>query len=190
MKRAVMRRSAQPRPRTSRRAFSLVELVMVLSTMAFVGAIAIPRMSSAADNSKAAALASTTRNIQFAFELYAAEHFDRSSMENANGTFETNAAVIVNRLIGKTDELGTVSAAGMFGPYLKEWPVNPVNGRRDLRIGGALAGAGTHGWTIALGSRSIKSDRTIQAVPVGGHLGAPGASQLVAEEPAAASLGG
>jgi hypothetical protein len=51
----------------------------------------------------------------------------------------------------------------MFGPYLRAWPENPVNGRRSIRIDGAPAGANTHGWRVDSATGRIESD-----VPAGG----------------------
>lgn len=157
---------AIPGPRTTRRAFSLLEMVMVLSTMGFIAAIAMPRLSSATTNSKVAALAASNRNLAFAMEMYAAEHFDRSPGENADGSSVANPAIVIARMTNRTDDQGNVSALGEYGPYLKEWPVNPVNGRRTLRIGAAAAGASTHGWYLPLGGKAVKGDHSPSAIAV------------------------
>lgn len=141
----------------SRRGFSLIELAMVLGTMSFISAIAIPRVTRAAQRAQETALSASTRNFKFAMELYMIEHGDRSPVQNADGSFVSDPAVIVARLTGKTDDQGTVSAAGAFGPYLKEWPVNPVNGKRTLRIGASAAG--THGWFLPASGGQIRPDK-------------------------------
>lgn len=142
---------------------------MVLTTIGFITAIAVPRLSSAADHSRDSALKGTMRNLQFAMEMYAAEHFDRSPTENADGSAQTNATIVVNRLTKKTDDNGNVVANGAYGPYLKEWPANPVSNLKTLRITAGGSAAGTHGWRIDTASRRIVSDyKAGVAVAVGG----------------------
>jgi type II secretory pathway pseudopilin PulG len=138
---------------------------MVLTTIGFVAAIAVPRMSSASTNSKVAALAASARNLAFAMELYAAEHFDRSPLENADGSQVADPLVVIARLTQKTDDQGNVLAAGDYGPYLRQWPTNPVNGKKTLRI--AAAAAGTDGWYLPPSGRRIRSD-----VNVAGYVAA------------------
>lgn len=146
------------RPRIARPGFSLLEMIMVMSTMGFIAAIAIPRLSAVTDNSRAAGVKASVRNLQFAVEMYAAEHLDRSPAENADGSIESDPAVVTARLIMQTDDNGSIVAGGPYGPYLKEWPTNMAIGKSTLRIGGAAPGAGTDGWQMSPVSRVISSD--------------------------------
>ncbi len=169
-------------PRIVRPAFSLLEMIMVLCTMGFISAIAIPRMSSAADNSRDAAVKASARNIQFAMEMYAAEHFDHLPTQNADGSIQSNAVVVIARLTQKTDDSGTVMAGGMYGPYLKEWPLNPANGLRSLRIDGGATGKNTHGWQFSLTTLQVTSDDPRAPGLSGGHANAVAAAAAVAAE--------
>lgn len=159
---------------------------MVLCTMGFISAIAIPRMSSAADHSRDAAIKASARNIQFAMEMYAAEHFDRLPTQNADGSVQSDATVVIARLTKKTDDNGTVLAGGLYGPYLKEWPVNAANGKQTLRVDGGAPGKNTDGWQFSLTTLKITSDAsqaTFAVTPQGdGNEVAVGAPAVMAAD--------
>ena len=57
-----------------RRAFSLVELVIVVVIMGIIAAIAVPRMSNSAENAAKNAVIGNQAALQTAIDLYTAEH--------------------------------------------------------------------------------------------------------------------
>jgi len=57
-----------------RSAFSLVELVMVVTIIGIVTAIAVPRMASASATASGNALRATLTNVRKAIDVYYAEH--------------------------------------------------------------------------------------------------------------------
>jgi type II secretory pathway pseudopilin PulG len=136
-------------------------MIMVMSIIGFIAAIAAPRFSSAADQSRDSAVRSDVRNLQFAVEMYAAEHFDRSPAENADGSTQSDGTVVVSRLLQMTDDSGNVNPAGPYGPYLRSWPVNPYTGKTSLRVDPSGAPKGTDGWVLTIGARSISSDAQV-----------------------------
>lgn len=146
-------------------AFSLIELVIVVVIIGIVAAIAVPRFSSAAERSMDAALAQNLSVLQKAIDLYTAEHADLSPAREPGGSVST-ATAFARRLLQRTDAMGQLSAVGMFGPYLRAWPENPVNGRRSIRIDGAPAGANTHGWRVDSATGKIESDAPVGGPPV------------------------
>ena len=70
----------------------------------------------------------------------------------------------------------------LFGPYLRDIPANPFNGRRRIRIDGALAGANTHGWRFDSTTRVIEPDDRVSAAD-GGLVGAPSGGTKPANAP-------
>ncbi len=143
-------------PRLFGRAFSLVELIIVVVILAVIVAIAVPRMSSAADRARENSLAQTVVGLQKALDLYAIEHDERSAAIDASGALDTDATRLANRLLMKTDALG--NAGSQLGPYLSQWPQNPINRKSGVRIDGPLAGAGTHGRRFNSATGRIQSD--------------------------------
>lgn len=153
--------------------FALVELVLVVAIMGIIGAIAIPKFSSAADRAKAAAVAGSVTQLQHSVDLYTAEHADRNPVTEPGGSPTTAGATLVLRLTRYTDDAGNTGASGIFGPYLRTWPTNPYNAKQSIRIDGAAAGANTHGWRIDSATLQIESDQATAISPVG-HLGSGG----------------
>ena len=57
-----------------RRAFSMVELVMIMIIISILSSIAVPRLTHASSSARANALTATLVNVREAAELYFAEH--------------------------------------------------------------------------------------------------------------------
>jgi len=131
--------------RTTRRAFSLVELVIVIVILGIIGAIAVPRMSAGASGAGESSFVTDLAALRNAIELYAAEH---------GGEYPTEAA-IVDQLTQYTNSAGATSATPtsthIFGPYRHAIPTlkvgttnrgNPLEWAdgRDAPAEGAAAG--------------------------------------------------
>ncbi len=99
-----------------RRAFSLIELVIVVVIIGVLAAIAIPRMSSGADGAKNNALKANLTVLRQAIELHKAEV----------GTYPAVAALEAS-LTGTTDVSGVT-----YGPYLRSVPKLGVGTNADL----------------------------------------------------------
>jgi len=138
---------------SSRKAFSLVELVIVIVIIGIISAIAIPRMSSSADNAAKNSVIGDQSAIQRALDLYEVEH-EGVMVHVGAGTLKT----LFFRLIKKTDLDGTVNDAGIYGPYINGLPENKINGLATWRRGGAAAGANTHGWHYDTTTGQIQPD--------------------------------
>ncbi|WP_428389444.1 type II secretion system protein [Mucisphaera sp.] len=65
-----------------KRAFSLIELVLVLAILAVVTAIAVPRVSTASNHANTTAFITTLNHFARAMDLYHAEHGDWPSDGN------------------------------------------------------------------------------------------------------------
>ncbi|MDF1809354.1 MAG: prepilin-type N-terminal cleavage/methylation domain-containing protein [Phycisphaerales bacterium] len=137
----------------SRKAFSLVELVIVVVIIGIISAIAIPRMSSSADNAAKNAVIGDQSAIQRALDLYEVEHEGVMAHVGA-GTIKT----LYLRLLQKTDLDGTLNDSGIYGPYINGLPENKINGLATWRRGAAAAGANTHGWRYDTNTGQIQPD--------------------------------
>ncbi len=145
--------------------FSLIELVIVVVILGVVAAIAAPRLGGAAERAQTANLNANLARLQKAIDLYTAEHGDQCPASNGAGGFRTNGRWVVERLEQRTDSDGTINnGSGLFGPYLRAFPVNPINNLATVRIDGAAAGANTHGWRYDTATRSIAPDHGPGAV--------------------------
>ena len=118
-----------PHPKR-RRAFTLVELVMVVSIIGVISAIAVPRMANATVKASGRALEATLANVRKAIDCYYAEH-DRFPGYNPS-IGSTDGDWFVKQLLEYSDRNGftnpTLTAPFLYGPYLRSpFPKNPIN---------------------------------------------------------------
>ena len=126
----------------SNRAFSLIELIIVVVILGLVAAIAVPRISRAAEATAEAKIKADLGVLRKAIELYAAEHngiFPGANGDGANGAGTDGA--FERQLLYYSDEDGLVSQtpdpAYPFGPYLKSMPravLGPANGDNRVNV--------------------------------------------------------
>jgi prepilin-type N-terminal cleavage/methylation domain-containing protein len=151
--------AARARPVPVRRAgFSFVEMVIVVVIVGLLGALAVLRIGSLITTSRKSALAGDLQVLQKAVEMYIAEHNGLGPADNDDGSTETDWEVVVARLVRMTREDGGRSHTSSLGPYIKEWPTNPWNGRQLLRLDGPPAGADLAGWRYDTLTRIIEAD--------------------------------
>jgi prepilin-type N-terminal cleavage/methylation domain-containing protein len=123
------------------RAFTLIEILIVVIILGILAAITIPQFAGATTTSRKVSLRGELRTIRGAIQLYRVEH--RDQLPDLVGT---NWDAIVQY----SDINGTIAAAPDLavnppidrGPYLKEIPFNPL---ADSRVIDSAAGAGV-GW--------------------------------------------
>jgi general secretion pathway protein G len=137
----------------SRRAFSLVELVIVVVILGIIGAIAIPRMSRGASGAGESALIADLAALRNAIELYKAEH---------NGSLPTADDIVVqlttySNLAGATQ--ATPSATHVYGPYLHAIPTLKVGANKG-NSGIAAATADGVGWIYDATTGRIRANAT------------------------------
>ena len=134
-----------------RRAFSMIELVIVVVIIGIIGAIAIPRMSRGASGAADSALVADLAVLRNAIDLYEAEH---------GGDFPT-LAEFEAQLTQYTDISGdaqaTKDATHIYGPYLRAVPALKVGSNRGDNTLVATAG-GTAGWVYNQSTGQISAN--------------------------------
>jgi prepilin-type N-terminal cleavage/methylation domain-containing protein len=117
----------------NRRAFSLVELVIVVVIIGIIGAIAIARAGSMVENARASRIAADAATLNSAADLFAQEHQGISVARHPDGTLADDSTIIA-RLTGNSDDSGNPDPVGLYGPYLRRMPPNAGNGLECIRI--------------------------------------------------------
>lgn len=145
---AVVRRSS---------AFTLVELVMVVTIIGVIAAIAVPRMGNASTRATTNAVEATLSNVRTAIDCYYAEHNKYPGYNPS--TLATSGTDFVDQLTKYSDKQGNTNATKTttykYGPYLRApFPVNPTNNLRTVHVKATKATAdpanGSVGWVAVL----------------------------------------
>ena len=123
---------------TSRKGFTLVEILIVVIILGILAAIVIPQFTSASEDARKSSLQSQLQTLRSQVELYKLQHRDSypTSDGTATGTWDWT------KLTGKTDDTGAAStAATAVGPYLQQVPLNSLTNSSTVAAT-AAAGVG------------------------------------------------
>jgi prepilin-type N-terminal cleavage/methylation domain-containing protein len=135
----------------TRRAFSLIELVIVVVIIGIIAAIAVPRMSRGAAGAGDGALVSNLQVLRNAIDLFQTEH----------GGIYPAAATIETQLTGYSKDDGSAQATKdntyYLGPYLQKVPPLPVGTKKGNNLIKAADGAGV-GWLYDDTTHEIKAN--------------------------------
>lgn len=118
-----------------RRAFTLVELLIVVVILGILAAIVVPQFSDASTDARFSSLYTNLATVRGQVELYKLQH---------NGSYPT-LANFSNQMTQKTDASGTVVAGGKYGPYMQSIPNNPFTTPAGNDVSN-LAAAATRAW--------------------------------------------
>src|SRR5687768_6669311 len=115
-----MRRFRRPRS-----AFTLVELLIVVSALAIIAGLVVPQVEYAIDDARHSSMMHNLHELTAAVERYRMEH---------GGTPPELVNSVLPQLIAPTDNYGEIGqgAAYVFGPYLLRIPENPLNGSNEV----------------------------------------------------------
>lgn len=115
-----------------KKAFTLVELLIVVIILGILAAIVIPQFTDASTDARMSSLVYNLREMRKQIDLYRQQH---------NGKLPT-LTDFVDQMTKKTDAAGAIDANGKYGPYMQRVPTNPftVGGTgNDVTAGTAAA---------------------------------------------------
>lgn len=149
-----------------KRAFTLIEVLIVVSILGILAAIVLPIFQSHSQQAKEAAAKDNLRILRNAIELYATEHNDMPPGYCDNGDMAP-MFWLYPQFTAYTSYNGipnaTRSASFAFGPYLSEFPANPFNNksivrRMDDSTPLPESADGSFGWIYKPATKTIRID--------------------------------
>jgi prepilin-type N-terminal cleavage/methylation domain-containing protein len=157
----------------ARGAFTLIELLMVITAMSIIAGVVVPQVGSAIDEAKHASMLAQQRQLSLAIERYQVDHDGRAPDELVNHALP--------QLVNSTNAAGAIgtTASHRFGPYVKpRMPINPLNNSSEVYRSNTAPPANLAnrvGWVYHVESGQIwaglyQGDAT--GLPVGGSLAA------------------
>jgi len=164
--------------RDSRRGFTLIEILIVVTILAIVATIVIPQFSNASNTARENMLKDELRYLRTQIVVYKAQHHDVApGYPGGDNTQASSESDFVQQMTKHTDEKGTVSASASdvfkFGPYLAGMPENPLNKLSKVQIVAdtdpwPTADGNTYGWfyrpfTGDIMANSVGNDQSGQA---------------------------
>lgn len=108
------------------RAFTLVELLIVVLILGILAALVIPKFSNATGDTKLSSLKGQLEVVRKQIEVYRLQH---------NGT-APSFVQFEAQITGVTNPDGSMGGSPTLGPYLNKIPINPFTNDVDLGTGG------------------------------------------------------
>lgn len=149
-----------------KKAFSLVELMIVVAILGIVAAIVFPEFQNYVQTAKEAAAKDNLRILREAIQRYAAEHngippgyFDGTSGEllfHVQLIYSTNAE-------GQSSGSPATTETHPLGPYLSQLPRNPFNDMDSVNVLAdgtdfPVSADGSFGWIYSPSKKEIRLD--------------------------------
>jgi prepilin-type N-terminal cleavage/methylation domain-containing protein len=151
---------------TVNRAFTLVEILIVVVLLALLAAIVIPQFSNASQTAKASMLADNLRIMRSQIMVFRAQHQGAAPGYPGCDPAQTpTPEQFVAHMTLASSPAGTTAPAGtpgfQYGPYIREIPVNPINNLNTVRLlttDADFAPSGSSGYAYAPGSLTLRAD--------------------------------
>jgi prepilin-type N-terminal cleavage/methylation domain-containing protein len=151
-----------------KKAFSLVELMIVVAIIGILAAMVIPKVQDYSAQAREAAAKENLMTLRSAIELYASQHNGiPPGYPNNNVMATPDTLNFVLQLVKTTNASGTVGDKGtpgfIYGPYLSKFPNNPFNNNGYVRMvanGAAFPSAtGKFGYYYQPSTKTIRLDK-------------------------------
>lgn len=153
--------------RIRRRAFTLVEILIVVVILGILAALVVPQFSHAADTAGETAMKEDLRTVRSQIVMYSSQHRNVApGFPAGNPTGSPSATLFVNQMTLYSDADGATNSSKttvyQFGPFLMSIPINPINQLSTVRVVGSgsfpSTAADTHGWIYQPSTFTFASD--------------------------------
>ena len=152
------------------RAFTLVEILVVVVLLGILAAVVIPSAAKSTTPAKDSALASDLQLLRRFILIYKSQHLevgpgypDGDTTQAPTEQAFIDQATMASNANGQTAPAGT--AGFNRGPYISKIPVNPFNGKNTIEMladGQAFPADAddSHGWIYKAATSEIRADNT------------------------------
>lgn len=142
------------------RGFTLVEILIVVIILGILAAIVIPQFTEASTDARKSSVASTLQTIRSQIELFKVQHNDivPGIDEGADGTASWKIMLkYTDQVSTKTTDTGIADKKDVdnkiiYGPYLQQAPLNPMNNLTGVKVVDTTPAEGTaetgFGWVF------------------------------------------
>jgi general secretion pathway protein G len=150
------------------RAFTLVEILIVVVLLGVLAAIVIPAIASSSTSAKASALAADLNLLRRFVLIYKGHHLEVApGYPNGQIAQPPTEQAFVDQATLSSDSSGQTAAVGTpgfnRGPYLGKIPANPFNGKDTVQMlgdGDAFPANAddSHGWIYKAATTELQAD--------------------------------
>ena len=152
----------------SKKAFTLVELLIVVVMLGILAAIVVPGFSGATAKGRAGMLADNLRILRTQIQVFRGQHIGVApGYPGGDPTGTPTETLFVGQMTlssKPTCETAAVGTSGyIYGPYFRSMPENPFNGKTTVQIiadGAAFPSSpdNSHGWIYKPETQQIAPD--------------------------------
>lgn len=151
----------------TKRAFTLIEILIVVCILGILAAIVMPHYTNATTKAKEATAKELLQTLREQIELFAIQHNDFPPGYVNGSEYSTPGVLMIMQFRYYTNIQSqwftSKSANYCYGPYIKGFPINPFNGswsiyalRRDPGNGDWPAASDSYGWLYYPSAKAIR----------------------------------
>ena len=156
------------RPIGTKKAFTLVEIMIVVLILGILGAISLPAFSNAALEARLSILRDDLRILRTQVAVFRSQHRGvAAGYPGCDITAQPTEASLIEYMTQLSDAYGQTAPLGTagfhYGPYLREMPPNPINRKTAVQVIGSAqpfpaAADDSHGWIYKPATLEFRAD--------------------------------
>lgn len=152
------------------RAFTLVEILIVVVLLGVLAGVVLPLVADGAISARESALSHDLNMLRRLVLMYTAQHLEvRPGYPNGDPTAVPTEAVFMDQITMASNSSGDTAAPGTAGfnrgPYMAKLPPNPLNGLSSVQVLGnaddfPADADNSHGWIYKPATAEVRADST------------------------------
>ena len=152
------------------RAFTLVEILIVVVLLGILAVVVIPLVADSSISAKESALAHDLRMLRRYVLIYKGQHLEIGpGYPDGDTTQAPTEEAFIEQITMSSNTSGETAPVGTpgfnRGPYLMKIPVNPLNGKNTIQMLGdaenfPVNADDSHGWIYKASTSVVKGDNT------------------------------